>query len=42
MGRDLLARIVDVQEVDELTTDDSADEDALDALRRTGITITLV
>jgi len=42
VGRDLLARIVDLQEVDELITDDSADERALDALRRAGLKVTLV
>jgi DeoR family transcriptional regulator, aga operon transcriptional repressor len=42
VGRDLLARIVDIQEVDELITDDSADEGALDALRRAGLKVTLV
>lgn len=41
VGHDLLARIVDVQEVDELITDDSADESALEALRQTGLTVTL-
>ena len=42
VGRDLLARIVDVQEVDELITDDSADKGALDALSRAGLKVTLV
>ncbi|HEY8654865.1 MAG TPA: DeoR/GlpR family DNA-binding transcription regulator [Dermatophilaceae bacterium] len=42
VGHELLARIVDVQDVDELITDDSADESALEALRRTGIKVTLV
>jgi DeoR family transcriptional regulator of aga operon len=42
LGHDLLARIVDVQEVDELITDDSADENAVAALRRAGLTVTLV
>jgi DeoR family transcriptional regulator of aga operon len=41
VGHDLLARIVEVQDVDELITDDSADESACKALRRTGITVTL-
>jgi len=42
VGRDLLARIVDVQDVDELITDDSAEKSAVEALRRTGLTVTLV
>ena len=42
LGHDLLARIVDVREVDELITDGSADEDALEALRKVGLTVTLV
>lgn len=42
VGHDLLARIVEVQDVHELITDDSADEGALEALRRTGLTVTLV
>jgi DeoR family transcriptional regulator of aga operon len=42
LGHDLLARIVDVQEVDELITDDAADENAVAALRQAGLTVTLV
>ncbi len=42
LGHDLLARIVDVRDVDELITDDSADAGAVDALRRTGLRVTLV
>jgi Transcriptional regulators of sugar metabolism len=42
VGHDRLARIVEVQDVDELITDDSADESALQALRRTGLTITVI
>jgi DeoR family transcriptional regulator of aga operon len=42
VGHDRLARIVEVQDVDELITDDSADESALQALRRTGLTVTVI
>lgn len=42
VGHDLLARIVEIQEVDELITDGSADEDALGALRQAGLAVTLV
>jgi DeoR family transcriptional regulator of aga operon len=42
VGQVLLARIVNVAEVDELITDDSADQSALSALRRAGLTVTLV
>jgi DeoR family transcriptional regulator of aga operon len=42
LGHDLLARIVDVQEVDELITDESADENAVAALRQAGLTVTMV
>jgi DeoR family transcriptional regulator, aga operon transcriptional repressor len=41
VGHDLLARIVEVQDVEELITDDSADESAVEALRRTGLKVTL-
>jgi DeoR family transcriptional regulator, aga operon transcriptional repressor len=37
-----LAKIVDIAEVDELITDDSAEESAVEALRRAGLTVTLV
>jgi len=42
VGHDLLARIVEVQDVDELITDGSAEAGALEALRRTGLTVTVV
>jgi DeoR/GlpR family transcriptional regulator of sugar metabolism len=42
VGHDLLARIVEVQDVDELITDGSADDGAVEALRRTGLTVTVV
>jgi DeoR/GlpR family transcriptional regulator of sugar metabolism len=42
VGHDLLARIAEVQDVKELITDDSADESAVEALRRTGLKVTLI
>ena len=42
LGHDLLARIVDVRDVDELITDESADPDAVEALRRAGLAVTVV
>jgi DeoR family transcriptional regulator of aga operon len=42
LGHDLLARIVDVGQVDELITDDSADAGAVAALRQAGLTVSLV
>jgi DeoR/GlpR family transcriptional regulator of sugar metabolism len=42
VGRDLLARIVEVQDVDELITDDTADQGALQALRQTGLAVSVV
>jgi DeoR family transcriptional regulator, aga operon transcriptional repressor len=42
VGHDLLARIVEVQEVEELITDGSADQSAVEALRRAGLKVTLI
>jgi DeoR family transcriptional regulator of aga operon len=42
VGRVLLARIAGVADVDELVTDDSVDPAALQALRATGLTVTVV
>lgn len=42
VGRVLLARIVGLDDVDELITDDSADAAALDTMRAAGVEITLV
>lgn len=41
VGHDQLAKVVEVQKVDELITDDSADANALEALRWTGLKVTL-
>jgi DeoR family transcriptional regulator of aga operon len=42
LGHDMLARIVDVRDVDELITDESADPEAVEALRRAGLAVTVV
>jgi DeoR family transcriptional regulator of aga operon len=42
VGHDLLARIVEISDIDELITDDSADQSALTSLRQTGLTVTVV
>jgi DeoR family transcriptional regulator, aga operon transcriptional repressor len=42
VGRVQLARIVGLDEVDELITDDSADPEALGAVRATGVEVTVV
>jgi DeoR family transcriptional regulator, aga operon transcriptional repressor len=42
IGRLALAKVADISQIDALITDDSADPDALDALRRTGIELHVV
>jgi DeoR family transcriptional regulator, aga operon transcriptional repressor len=42
IGRLTLAKVADINQIDALITDDSADPDALDAIRRTGIELHVV
>jgi DeoR family transcriptional regulator, aga operon transcriptional repressor len=42
IGRLALAKVADIDQIDALITDDSADPDALDAIRRTGVELHVV